>query len=108
MKKEELNYIRDEINVIKKISINSNDPTYVDISSNLLDSINNFHHVDIIENFISKWVNDYIDNAKERNKISLQKIKELYNHNTGNIISKTKMFYIFKNKLKMRHPKTCV
>ena len=108
LNKEELKFIKDEIDVINKISNNSNDQTYVDISSNILDSINNFYHVDITENFVAKWVNDYIDNANERNKISLRKITELYNHNTGNNISKTKMFYIFKNKLKMRYLKTCV
>ena len=108
MNKEELKFIRDEIDVINKISNNSNDESFVDISSNLLDSINNFYHVDITENFIAKWVNDYIDNANERNKIYLRKITELYNHNTSNIISKTKMFYIFQNNLKMIYLKACV
>lgn len=104
----EVQLIKNEINIITNNVDILNKENYVDIPLDELNSINDYFSKDIKQNSVVNWVNEYINKEEEREKISIEKIRKIYNDENGGSISKTKMYNIFKNKLNLSYLKTSV
>jgi hypothetical protein len=95
----EVQFIKNEINMITNNVEILNNENYVDIPLDELNSINDYFSIDTEQNSIVNWVNGYINKEEEREKISIEKIRKLYNDKNGESINKTKMYNIFKQKI---------
>ncbi len=89
-------------------SLAKND-NYIDISINELDLLNNNIGLIETENNDVNWVkNKFKDNENNTDKLSCIKLAKLYLKENGLKISKTKIYYIIKNKMKLRYLKTSI
>ena len=105
---KEFNIIKKEIDVISDDIGVLNEKNCVDIPFENINKINEYFNIDKTTNHIIIWISDYINKNDEREKISLQKITNIYNMSNEEKISKSKMYNIFKNKIKLSYLKTSV
>lgn len=105
---KELSLIKEEIDSISNDVDIANNENFVNISLDEINKINEYFQIDITNNKIINWVNEFINKSDEREKISLEKIINIFHNDIGEIISKAKMYNIFKNKLKLRYLKTSI
>ena len=104
----ELNKLKDEISNISKLFDINKEKKAIDISLDDLYSINDYFYFDKEENSIVVWFKNCFNKIYIKENISLQKMANLYSTETGSKVGKTKMFYIFKNKMNLSFLKTSV
>lgn len=108
LNKKELSVLEGNIkSIFDKVNEDSNNKI-IELSLNELNNFNNYFNFNYIEDSIVTWLREYINKENKKENISLKKIINVYYNETGETISKTKLYYIFKNKLNLSYLKTNV
>lgn len=108
LNKKELSVLEGKIKTISNEINEDSNNKIIELSLNDLNNINNYFNFDYIEEPIVTWLREYIKKENKKENISLKKIINVYYNETGETISKTKLYYIFKNKLNLSYLKTNV
>lgn len=105
----ELYFLKAKINEMKKNFLDSKNDDYINISIDELNLFNNNLGLEETENEDVKWVKKkFRDNENNKDKLSCKKLVKLYLKEKGKKISKTKIYYIIKNKTNLSYLKTSV
>ena len=83
LNKLEVQFIKNKINIITNDTDTLKNENYVNIPLDELNSINDYFSIDTEQNSIVNWVNEYINKEEEREKISIEKIRKIYNDKIG-------------------------
>lgn len=108
LNQNEINFLKKEINDIKLIEGIKDNDNIIRISCEEIQSINDFFFIKNDKNDTIDWVKTKISQNESREKISCKKLSELYYEENGNHVSKTKIYNILKNKLKLHFLKTSI
>lgn len=105
----EIFFLNNEINKMKNNFSEAKNDDYINIPINDLELLNNNFELNETETDDIKWVKKkFRDNEKNKDKLSCEKLRNLYLKENGEKISKTKIYYIIKNKMNLRYLKTSV
>lgn len=108
LNEKESEKLKEEINQINNFFNNDEIEKYVSIPKNEINSINKFFNVNTNELEEVIWTKNFFKQNSKNENITCSKLAQLYSQETGKIITKTKMYYIFKNKLNLKYLKTTI
>lgn len=108
LNEKEYEKLEEEINQINNFFNNDEIEKYVSIPINEIISINKFFNLNANELEEVIWVKNFFKQNSKNENISCSKLAQIYSQQTGKIITKTKMYYIFKNKLNIKFLKTTI